>query len=282
MSWFKKERFPKVLISDKRLTIPEGLWEKCNNCKAIIYKKEIERNLNICPKCDYHFRISARQRLELLFDEGGYEEFDANLVSENPLNFKDTVKYKDRLQNYREKTGLNDALINGLGKVKGRPLIACVFEFKFMGGSMASVVGEKIVRGIEKAIETKTPFMTIASSGGARMQEGIFSLMQMAKTSAAVKKIGEAGLPFISLLTDPTMGGVSASFAMLGDVIMAEPKALIGFAGPRVIEQTIRKTLPDGFQRSEFLVEHGMIDMIVDRKHLRDTVERVLRFLLPR
>jgi acetyl-CoA carboxylase carboxyl transferase subunit beta len=278
MTWFRKPKLPKVRIAEKKLEIPEGLWTKCNNCKEIIYKKEIERNCDICPKCNYHFRISARSRLKLIYDEAQYEEFDSNLRPKDPLGFKDTKKYRDRLRENQSRTGLWDALISTQGKVGGHPIIICAFEFGFMGGSMASVVGEKLTRGMERAVEQKMPFFSIASSGGARMQEGLLSLMQMAKTSAATNKLNEAGLPFISLLTDPTMGGVSASFAMLGDIIIAEPKALIGFAGPRVIEQTMGQALPEGFQRAEFLLEHGLIDMIVSRKELREKLIQILNF----
>jgi acetyl-CoA carboxylase carboxyl transferase subunit beta len=278
MPWFKKQKFPKVRIADKKLKIPEGLWIKCNNCKEIVYKKEIERNCNICPKCNYHFRISARERLRLIYDNEQYEEFDSHLRPMDPLKFKDVMKYRDRLREHQMRTGLWDALISTRGTMGGHPIIICAFEFEFMGGSMASVVGEKLARAIERAVEQKVPFMTISSSGGARMQEGLISLMQMAKTSAATVKLEQAGLPFISLLTDPTMGGVSASFAMLGDIIMAEPKALIGFAGPRVIEQTMGQALPEGFQRAEFLLEHGLIDMIVSRKDLRRKLIEILNF----
>lgn len=281
MSWFSKPKFPKVGVADKKLKIPEGLWIKCNNCNEIIYKKEIERNCDICPKCDYHFRINARKRLKLIYDDEQHEEFDNHLKPKDPLGFKDTKKYRDRLKEHQARTGLWDALISSQGKVGGYPIIICAFEFEFMGGSMASVVGEKLARAMERAVEQRCPFMSISSSGGARMQEGLLSLMQMAKTSATSAKLGRAGLPFISLLTDPTMGGVSASFAMLGDVIIAEPKALIGFAGPRVIEQTMGQALPEGFQRAEFLLEHGQIDMIVSRKELRKKLIDTLNFFHP-
>ncbi len=278
MSWFSKQKFPKANIADKKLKIPEGLWVKCNNCKEIVYKKEIERNCDICPKCDYHFRISARNRLKLIYDNEQYQEFDENLRPLDPLGFKDTKKYRDRLREQQARTGLWDALISTQGTVGGHPIIICAFEFEFMGGSMASVVGEKLTRAMERAAEQKVPFMSISSSGGARMQEGLISLMQMAKTSAATTRLGQAKVPFISLLTDPTMGGVSASFATLGDVIIAEPKALIGFAGPRVIEQTMGQALPEGFQRAEFLLEHGLIDMIVSRKELKPQLIEMLNF----
>jgi len=280
--WFKKkEKSPRLLSGEKKLDIPEGLWIKCNNCKEIIYRKEVERNCKICPKCNYHFRISARERLRLVFDNGEYAEFDSQLRPADPLHFKDTIKYKDRLRDNQQRTGLWDAVINAEGTVGGRPLVASAFEFDFMGGSMASVAGEKVARAMERAAERKCPYLSIASSGGARMQEGIISLMQMAKTSAATHVLAEAGVPFISLLTDPTMGGVSASFAMLGDVIMAEPCALIGFAGPRVIEQTMGRALPEGFQRAEFLLEHGLIDMIVSRKELRARLIQIMNFFAP-
>ncbi len=279
MAWFNKENSVEAAMQpQKRMQIPEGLWVKCDNCKEIIYRKEVEKNCKVCPKCSYHFRISAIERLRLIYDNGQYEEFDINIRPRDPLKFKDTIKYHERLKENQEKTGLWDALISSRGTVEGRAIIICAFEFGFMGGSMASVVGEKISRAMELAAQQKLPFMSIASSGGARMQEGLISLMQMAKTSAAANKLAEAGVPFISLLTDPTMGGVSASFAMLGDVIIAEPKALIGFTGPRVIEQTIGKPLPEGFQRAEFLLEHGLIDMIVSRREMRPMLAQLLRF----
>jgi acetyl-CoA carboxylase carboxyl transferase subunit beta len=277
MAWFKKERPEKLSAgaSAKKVKIPEGLWVKCDNCKEIIYKKEVEKNLKVCPKCDYHFRISASERLQHLVDEGTFLEVEDGLSPRDFLNFKD---YKDKLKSSRKKTGIKDAVISGDAKIGGRPVSLVVMDFNFMGGSMGSVVGEKIVRAVERAIENKVPFVAVASSGGARMQEGIVSLMQMAKTSAAIAKLGETGLPFISVLTDPTFGGVTASFAMLGDIIIAEPKSLIGFAGPRVIEQTIKQQLPAGFQRAEFLLEHGMVDMIVPRKDMRTALGHILDF----
>ncbi|MGA1868048.1 MAG: acetyl-CoA carboxylase, carboxyltransferase subunit beta [bacterium] len=275
--WFKKTKRPQKLVGKKRIQIPEGVWIKCNYCKEIIYRKELEKNCHVCPKCDYHFSITALQRLSQMYDKGEYEEFNVHIYPKDPLKFRDRKKYKDRLREYQEKTGLKDALISSQGNIDGMPVIMCAMAFNFMGGSMASVVGEKIVRSIEKAIEEKKPFITIAASGGARMQEGVISLMQMAKTSAALTKLSEARLPFFSILTDPTTGGVSASFAMLGDIIIAEPKALIGFAGPRVIEKTINEKLPEGFQRAEFLLEHGIIDMIVPRQKMRDTLSRLLK-----
>ena len=277
MAWFKKER-PESAAQEapaKKVKIPEGLWIKCDNCKEIIYRKEGDKNLKVCPKCDYHFRISASERLPYLVDEGSFLEVEDGLSPKDFLNFKD---YKDKLKNSRKKTGLKDAIISGEAKIGGKPVSVVVMDFNFMGGSMGSVVGEKIARAVERAIEKRTAFVSVASSGGARMQEGILSLMQMAKTSAAVARLGQAGLPFISVLTDPTFGGVTASFAMLGDIIVAEPKSLIGFAGPRVIEQTIKQQLPGGFQRAEFLLEHGMIDMIVPRKDLRATLAKILDF----
>ena len=257
--------------------VPKGLWIKCNNCAEIVYSKEIDRNLKVCPKCDYHFRITARERIELLVDPGTFTEFDGQLQSEDPLGFKDSQKYRDRIKTARKKTGLNDAVISGICTLDGVQVVLSVFDFFFMGGSMGSVVGEKITRAAEKAVEEKCGLIVISSSGGARMQEGALSLMQMAKTSAALARLRRERLPFISVLTDPTTGGVTASFAMLGDVNLAEPKALIGFAGPRVIEQTIRQELPEGFQRSEFVLEHGMIDRIVNRKELKKTLVNLLR-----
>ena len=279
MAWFKKER-PESVSPEapaKKVKIPEGLWVKCDNCKEIIYRKEVDKNFKVCPKCDYHFRISASERLPYLVDEGSFLEVEDGLSPKDFLGFKD---YKDKLKSSRKKTGLKDAIISGEAKIGGRPVSLVIMDFNFMGGSMGSVVGEKIARTVERAIENKTPFVSVASSGGARMQEGILSLMQMAKTSAAVARLGQAGLPFISILTDPTFGGVTASFAMLGDIILAEPKSLIGFAGPRVIEQTIKQQLPPGFQRSEFLMEHGMIDMIVSRREMRATVGKMLDFFV--
>ncbi|MCK5351323.1 acetyl-CoA carboxylase carboxyltransferase subunit beta, partial [bacterium] len=246
-------------------------------CAEIVYSKEIDRNLKVCPKCDYHFRITARERIELLVDPGTFTEFDSHLQSEDPLGFKDSQKYRDRVKTARKKTGLNDAVISGICTLDGVQVVLSVFDFFFMGGSMGSVVGEKITRAAEKAVEEKCGLIVISSSGGARMQEGALSLMQMAKTSAALARLRRKRLPFISVLTDPTTGGVTASFAMLGDVNIAEPKALIGFAGPRVIEQTIRQELPEGFQRSEFVLDHGMIDRIVNRKELKKTIVNLLR-----
>jgi acetyl-CoA carboxylase carboxyl transferase subunit beta len=256
----------------------EGLWIKCDSCKEIVYRAEVERAGRVCPKCRYPFRITARERIASLIDAGTFEEHGANLTSADPLGFKDTKRYRDRVKAAQQKTGLGDAVVCGLGRISGHPTVLCVFEFAFLGGSMGSVVGEKLTRAIELAIAKHVPVITVAASGGARMQEGILSLMQMAKTSAALERLGRAGLPFVSVLTDPTTGGVTASFAMLGDVIVAEPRALIGFAGPRVIAETIRQPLPEGFQRSEFLLEHGQVDMVVDRRELKDTLRRILAF----
>ena len=278
MTWFRRPKSPKTRVNNKQLKIPEGLWLKCDSCKEIIYRNELEKNQSVCPKCNYHFRISALHRLRLLFNDGKFEEFDTRLYPNDPLRFRDFKKYRDRIKENQERTGLKDAVVSAQGMVGGHELIVCAFEFGFMGGSMSSVVGEKIARGMERAVRCKLPFLSISASGGARMQEGLLSLMQMAKTSAVCVTLAKAGLPFISLLTDPTMGGVSASFAMLGDIIIAEPGALIGFAGPRVIEQTMGKALPEGFQRAEFLLEHGMIDMIVNRNDLRKTLINLLDF----
>jgi acetyl-CoA carboxylase carboxyl transferase subunit beta len=277
VSWFRRRSIRPERSDSKKVTVPEGLWIKCNNCAEIVYSKEIDRNLKVCPKCDYHFRITARERIELLVDPGTFTEFDSQLQSEDPLGFKDSQKYRDRVKTARKKTGLNDAVISGICTLDGVQVVMSVFDFFFMGGSMGSVVGEKVTRAAEKAVEERCGLIVISSSGGARMQEGALSLMQMAKTSAALARLRRERLPFISILTDPTTGGVTASFAMLGDVNIAEPKALIGFAGPRVIEQTIRQELPEGFQRSEFVLDHGMIDRIVNRKELKKTIVNLLR-----
>ncbi len=277
MAWFQRKKASDAVVEKKKTKMPEGVWTKCKNCQEIIYAKEILRNLNVCPKCDYHFRISARERIDLILDEDSFVEMDANIRSVDFLEFKDTKKYKDRIRDAIKKAGDGDAVICGSGTIDGLATIVGVFDFSFMGGSMGSVVGEKLTRAIEKGIEAKAPVMIFSSSGGARMQESILSLMQMAKTSAALAKLKKAGIPFISILTDPTTGGVTASFAMLGDINMAEPRALIGFAGPRVIEQTIRQTLPDGFQRSEYLLEHGMVDMIVPRSEMKARLSQILR-----
>ena len=264
---------------DHKVKVPEGLWTKCVGCGETIFTKDIENNLNVCPKCNHHYRVSARRRLELLLDEGSFQELDAGLISVDCLNFKDTKSYQQRIDAALAKGGSKDAIICGAGLVEGTPVQICVFDFSFMGGSMGSVVGEKITRGIERAIAGGCPVVIVSASGGARMQESILSLMQMAKTSAALAKLSEAGLPFVSILTDPTTGGVTASFAMLGDINMSEPKALIGFAGPRVIEQTIRQKLPEGFQRAEYLLDHGMVDIIVERAKMREQLSRVLKML---
>ena len=276
MAWFKKT---KEIRTDKKGKIPEGLWVKCDGCKEIVYKKEIEKNLKICPKCNYHFRISARERLKLLVDEGSFVEADENLVSLDPLHFKDSISYKERLKESRKKSGLKEAIISGDALIKGHPVSLVIMDFSFMGGSMGSVVGEKVTRAAERALEKKQPFVAVSSSGGARMQEGIFSLMQMAKVSAAIGKLKDSGILYVSVLCDPTFGGVTASFATLGDVIIGEPKSLIGFAGPRVIEQTIKQPLPDDFQRADFLLDHGVIDMVLDRKNLKETLARLFELL---
>jgi acetyl-CoA carboxylase carboxyl transferase subunit beta len=278
MAWFKKSKAPiSAQAESKKVQMPEGLWTKCKNCEEIIYSKEIERNLNVCPKCDYHFRISARERISLVIDDGTFVETDPNMTSVDFLKFKDSKKYSDRIKAALKKSGGGDAVVTGFGLMNGQEVIVAVFDFGFLGGSMGSVVGEKITRAIELGLEKKAPVLVFSSSGGARMQESIMSLMQMAKSSAALAKLKKAGIPFISVLTDPTTGGVTASFAMLGDLNIAEPKALIGFAGPRVIEQTIRQKLPEGFQRSEYLLEHGMVDMIVSRKEMKAKLSQALR-----
>ena len=277
MAWFKKSKAPIAPVESKKVQMPEGLWTKCKNCEEIIYSKEIERNLNVCPKCDYHFRISARERIDLVIDEGTFNETDPDMASVDFLKFKDSKKYVDRIKAAVAKNGGGDAVVTGSGLMNGQEVVVAVFDFAFLGGSMGSVVGEKITRAIELGLEKKAPVMVFSSSGGARMQESILSLMQMAKTSAALAKLKKAGIPFISVLTDPTTGGVTASFAMLGDLNIAEPKALIGFAGPRVIEQTIRQQLPEGFQRSEYLLDHGMVDMIVSRQEMKARLSQALR-----
>ncbi|HEY0141022.1 MAG TPA: acetyl-CoA carboxylase, carboxyltransferase subunit beta [Thermoanaerobaculia bacterium] len=276
MAWFRKEKKPKEAV-EKQVAIPEGLWVKCDECKEIVYRKEVEANLNVCPKCGYHFRLSARERFEILFDDNKYKEFATDIRSGDPLGFRDTKRYADRLRVYQQRVGSGDAVLCAEGKLEGMPVVICAMEYSFMGGSMGSVVGEKLTIAIERAVEKKEPILIVSCSGGARMQEGILSLMQMAKISAALSRLAAAGLPYISILTDPTTGGVTASYAMLGDLNVAEPKALIGFAGPRVIEQTIRQTLPEGFQRSEFLVEHGMVDLITPRPEMKATIARFLR-----
>lgn len=278
MAWFKRTKQERL---DRKVKIPEGLWVKCGNCKEIVYKREVEKNLKICPKCNYHFRISAKERIELIVDEGSFTEINPDITSGDPLSFMDTMPYKERLAENQEKSGLKDAILTGEALINGYNACIAVMDFSFLGGSMGSTVGEKITRAAELALDKKVPFITVTSSGGARMQEGIFSLMQMAKTSAAIGRLKDAAIPYISILSDPTFGGVTASFAMLGDVVIAEPRSLIGFAGPRVIEQTIKQQLPDDFQRAEFLLEHGMIDMVVDRKNLKETLSIVIKHLLP-
>ena len=268
--------------STTKRKVPEGLWDKCPHCGAVLYGAELERNLQVCPKCNHHLRISARSRVKYFLDDGDQVEIGEELEPKDFLKFKDSKKYKDRLSSATKSTGEKDALIVSQGKLKGMPVVVAAFEFNFMGGSMGSVVGERFLMGVKRSISESIPFVCFSTSGGARMQEALMSLMQMAKTSAALTKLSEQKLPFISVLTDPTMGGVSASFAMLGDVHIAEPNALIGFAGPRVIQQTVRETLPEGFQRSEFLLDHGAIDMIVERKELRDRIHNVLRILTDR
>jgi len=280
MAWFKRESGELDTTGEKKVRT-EGLWVKCEGCRQIIWKKDLEENLNVCPKCDKHFRIDARTRLAQLLDDGQYEIFDANLVSTDPLEFTDLKPYASRLAQAQAETGLKDAVINARGKLNGRPVIVSAMEYAFIGGSMGAVVGEAITRAIEQAIETRVPLIIVSASGGARMMEGVISLMQLAKISAALGHLDETRVPYISLLTDPTTGGVTASFAMLGDLNIAEPGALIGFAGPRVIEQTIRQKLPQGFQRSEFLLEHGMLDAIVPRKELKPYISRALEFMTP-
>lgn len=274
MSWIEK-----ILAkpqAKKRRNIPEGVWSKCTSCEAILYRAELERNLNVCPKCGHHMRLTARERLRSFLDEGQQEELGTELEPQDVLKFKDSKKYKDRLNAAQKSTGEKDALVVMSGQLQGQPVVVCAFEFRFMGGSMAAVVGARFVKAAEYALEHRLPLICFAASGGARMQEALLSLMQMARTSAALARLSEEGVPYISVLTDPTMGGVSASLAMLGDINVAEPEALIGFAGPRVIEQTVRETLPKGFQRAEFLLEHGAIDMIVDRRQLRNRLAGLL------
>lgn len=278
MAWFKKDK-KAAPETRPRPKVVEGLWLKCNHCREIVYRKEVDRNNKVCPKCDYHFPITVTERIALLVDLGTFKEWDADLAPSDPLNFKDTRSYRDRLRSQQEKTGRKDALVTGEAAINGRRIALAVFDFSFMGGSMGSVVGEKFCRAVERAQAARLPLVLVTASGGARMQEGILSLMQMAKTSAAVARLGEARVPFITILADPTFGGVTASVAMLGDVIIAEPKALIGFAGPRVIEQTIKQQLPDEFQRAEFLLDHGMIDVIVPRRHLKETLSTLLSHL---
>lgn len=271
---------PSRIKTEKRTrSVPEGLWKKCPECDAVLYRAEVERNIHVCPKCSHHMRISARERLESFLDDGSRKEIGVDLKPGDPLKFKDSKKYRDRLQQAQKNTGENDALVVMRGRLDGQPLMACAFEFKFMGGSMGSVVGEKFALAAEVCLKEEIPLICFSASGGARMQEALFSLMQMSKTSAVLARMAENSIPYISVMTDPTTGGVSASLAMLGDINIAEPKALIGFAGPRVIQQTVGETLPDGFQRSEFLLEHGALDMIVDRREMRSRIADLLRML---
>ena len=276
MAWFWKKKDGDD--RPKKVVIAEGLWVKCDSCREIVYRAEVERAGRVCPKCGYPFRISARERIALVADDGSFEERETTLRSKDPLTFKDTKKYTDRLKAARGKTDAGEAVITGTARIGGYPVAIAVFEFAFLGGSMASVVGEKLTRTIELALQKRIPLLIISASGGARMQEGILSLMQMAKTAAALGRLAEERVPYISLLTDPTTGGVTASFAMLGDIVIGEPRALIGFAGPRVIAETIRQPLPDGFQRSEFLLQHGQLDLVVERRELRETLRRILKF----
>ena len=283
MSWLTKLLPPKIKReqgAQRRASLPEGLWSKCPSCEAVLYATDLDNNLQVCPKCGHHNRLGSRQRLDLLLDPEGRFEIGAEVIAIDTLKFKDSKSYPTRLMEGHETTGESDSLVCLQGTIKTIPVVAAAFEFGFMGGSMGSVLGERFVRGVQTAVEQKMPFICISASGGARMQEGLFSLMQMAKTTAALTKLSEVGQPFISILTDPTMGGVSASFAFVGDLVIAEPKALIGFAGPRVIEQTVRQVLPEGFQRSEFLLEKGAVDMIIDRRELRDKVAQQLGLLL--
>jgi acetyl-CoA carboxylase carboxyl transferase subunit beta len=282
MSWFQKLLPPKIKRRDSadiKKSVPDGLWHKCPSCSAVLYHSDLEKNLSVCPKCNHHHRITARQRLDWLLDSEGRFEIGAEVLPVDTLKFKDSRKYSERLTAAKRDTGEDDALVVHQGSIHAVPMIVAVFEFSFMGGSMGSVVGERFVRGVQLAIEQKMPFVCFAASGGARMQEGLLSLMQMAKTCAALTQLSQERLPFISVLTDPTMGGVSASFAFMGDVVVAEPNALIGFAGARVIQQTVRETLPEGFQRAEFLLEHGAIDMIVDRRQMRDQLATLITLL---
>ena len=283
MSWFERLIPPKIKVRNPlhKRSVPEGLWHKCTACSAVLYGSELERTSQVCPKCGHHMRLGARERLCKLFDESEFTELATNLQSTDPLKFKDSKRYRERLNDAQRESRESEALICAYGRVGGSELVAVAFEFKYMGGSMGSVVGERFVRAVDHALESRAPLVCFSASGGARMQESILSLMQMAKTTAALNKLHESGLPYISVLTDPTMGGVSASIAMLGDIIIAEPKALVGFAGARVIEQTVRETLPEGFQRAEFLLEHGAIDMIVTRDKMSVTIASLLKILTP-
>ncbi|MGE5526772.1 MAG: acetyl-CoA carboxylase, carboxyltransferase subunit beta [Rhodospirillaceae bacterium] len=282
MSWLQKLLPPKIKreAGGPKKVVPEGLWSKCDSCEAVLYRSDLEKNLYVCPKCSHHNRISARERLDYLLDMEGRYEVGAEVLPVDSLKFKDTKRYPERLEEARRTTSEEDALVVMQGSIKTLPVVAAAFEFRFLGGSMGSVVGERFVRGVQSCVEQHLPFICFSASGGARMQEGLLSLMQMSKTCAALARLARERLPFISVLTDPTMGGVSASFALIGDVVIAEPGALIGFAGPRVIEQTVRETLPEGFQRAEFLLEHGAIDMIVDRRQMRDRIAHLITMLL--
>jgi len=280
MSWIEKLLPPRIKQGGTRRTMPEGLWTKCPGCEAVLYSAELERSQQVCPKCGHHMRIRARERLDALLDAEGRFEIGQEVLPVDSLKFKDSKKYPDRLQQAMQDTGETDALVVMGGSIRALPVVVACFEFEFMGGSMGSVVGERFVRGVQTALEQKLPFICFTATGGARMQEGLLSLLQMAKTTAMIARLAEAKLPFVSVLTDPTMGGVSASFAFMGDVVIAEPKALIGFAGPRVIEQTVREKLPEGFQRAEFLLTKGAVDMIVDRRNLRDEIAQLLALLL--
>lgn len=282
MSWLRKIMPSRIKTQRRKRSVPEGLWSKCAACDAVLYRAELERALFVCPKCNHHDRLGARQRLTLFLDEGTMEELAESLQPQDPLKFKDSKRYRDRLNLAQKRTGEREALIAARGRLNGASVVACAFEFGFMGGSMGSVVGEKFVRAAQTALDDRCPLVSFSASGGARMQEGLFSLLQMAKTSAALTRLARAGIPYVSVITDPTTGGVSASVAMLGDINIAEPNALIGFAGPRVIQQTVGETLPEGFQRSEFLLAHGALDMIVDRRELRDTVAGLLEKLAAR
>jgi acetyl-CoA carboxylase carboxyl transferase subunit beta len=281
MAWFKRTDTELEQAGEKRVRT-EGLWDKCDECRHVIWKKDLEANLYVCPKCDRHGRIDAESRLNLLLDDGVYQVFDTELVSTDPLKFTDTKVYSERLRKAQQSSGLNDAIVNAEGRIHGRPVVLSVMEYSFIGGSMGAVVGETITRAVERGVAQRKPVIVVSASSGARMMEGAISLMQMAKISAALAKLDDAGVPYISVLTDPTTGGVTASYAMLGDLNIAEPGALIGFAGPRVIEQTIRQKLPEGFQRSEFLLEHGMLDAVVHRKDMKAYISRALGFMEPR
>ena len=280
MSWLEKLMPPRIKTERRTRSVPEGIWIKCNQCGAQLYRAEVERNLHVCPKCDHHMRVNARDRLDMFLDADSGREIGERLEPTDPLKFRDSKRYRDRVSQSQKKTGERDALVAMTGKLKGKPVVVCAFEFSFMGGSMGSVVGEKFSRAAHYARENRMPLICYSASGGARMQEALFSLMQMAKTSVALAQLAEAGIPYISVLTDPTTGGVSASLAMLGDINIGEPNALIGFAGPRVIEQTVGETLPEGFQRSEFLLDHGALDMIIDRRKMRDEVADLLAKLM--